>query len=374
MDADVAGGTYQVGVTASSDAWTVSSSSDWITDIVKTATGITFNVEQYAGYSSRTATVTVGYEGKEYVIIVTQAQDAALFKGAVSEKARELAYKVSFITEVTDDSYTRIDENVSMLTMRFKGQDAGTSYPMAMFLYEIDLTGDVSLAVTCADDSDASIKATAEEKTATQLIRTQLAKMQANRPSVSVLGGVNGDFYLMDENNLLQGVCYRNGVCLKDSFYETGNTVFAIRNDGTAIILDKTAYGSLKSSIKEAVGGRKRLLSNGSVNGDNNSEYDPRTSVGVSQDRKKVYLLVMDGRDGSWSYGATYYDVAKILLAAGAYNAINLDGGGSTTFVQRTAGTEGTSSSDYKTLNHPRDTDGSTAERAVVNGLAIVKN
>ena len=305
-------------------------------------------------------------------MIINQAQDAALFKGAVSEKARELAYKVSYITKVTSDSYSRIDDNVSMLTMQFNGQGTGSNYPMAMYLYEIDLAGDVSLAVTCADDSDASIKTNAAERTITQTMRLQLVNMQVNRPTVSILGGVNGDFFLQDENNLLQGVCYRNGVCLKDSFYDSENTVFAIKKDGTAIIMDKTAYGSMKSVIREAVGGRRRLISNGNIYGSDNSEYEPRTAVGVSEDKRTVYLLVIDGRNESWSFGATYHDAAKILLAAGAYNAINLDGGGSTTFVQKISD-NGTSSSHYKVNNKPAEKDGSSTVRAVVNGLAIVK-
>lgn len=371
-------------MTASSSGWTVSSSAEWITDLTKTATGLTFNVQKNSGYTSREAVILISHEGKEYKLTVTQSHDTALTKGAVSERARELAFNTAFITEVTSDSYSRIDENVSMLTMQFKGQDEGTDCPMAMFLYEVDLTGDVTLAVTCADDSDDSIKTTSEEQTKTQTLRNQLAAMQTNRPSVSVLGGVNGDFYSLEEggNNLLQGVCYRNGVCLKGTFNDKTNTVFAIRNDGTAIILDQTAYASLKSSIKEAVGGRARLLSNGSVHGNNSIDsdkneliYEPRTAVGVSQDRKTVYLLIIDGRDDTWSHGATYYDVAKILLAAGAYNAINLDGGRSCTFAQRKDGVTGTSASHYTTHNHPRNSNGANVgERAIVNGLAIIKN
>ena len=372
MQASVEGGTYQVGVTADSDNWTVSSSADWITDIVKTASGFTFNAGKYTGYTSREAVISVAYEGKDYTVTVTQAPDAALFKGAVSGKARELAYDLSFITEVTADSFTQIDDHVGMLTMQFKGQEAGTEHPMAMFLYEVDLTGDVSLAVTCADDSDSSIKTTTDQVTAVQTMRRQLAAMQTVRTSVDVLGGVNGDFYLMEENNLLQGVCHRNGVCLKDSFYEDSNTLFAIIDDGTAVIMDKTSYGSLKSRIREAVGGRKRLISNGALSGSNNSEYAPRTAVGVSQDRKTVYLLIVDGRNESWSYGATYYDVARILMAAGAYNAINLDGGASSVFVRKSSG-DGRSYSNYSILNKPKKTDGSSTEREIVNGLAIVR-
>lgn len=380
MEIPAEGGNYEVGVTSSSSNWTASSTSDWVSSLDKTATGLAFTVEKNSGIYQRQSYILFNLDGKEYKLLLTQSLDPALTKGAGSERAKELVSKIPFITQVTADSFTQVDEYVSMLTMQFKGQDAGTNFPVAIYLYEIDLTGDVTLAVSCADDSDASIKSTSAQKTETQTIRNQLATMQANRTSIKVLGGVNGDFYDNDANNLLQGVCYRNGICLKDSFHDKSNTVFAIRNDGTAIILDQTSYPSLKSSIKEAVGGRAKLISSGSLKNDsidsstNELTYEPRTAVGISQDRKTVYLLVIDGRHDTWSYGATYHEIAQILLAAGAYNAINLDGGGSNTFVQRVSD-DGTSSSHYKRLNYPRSTeDGSVKERAVVNGIAIVKN
>ncbi len=373
MEASAGGGTYTVGVTSSSDNWTVSSSADWITDIEKTASGFTFRVASNTENSSREALVFVILDGRYHTLTVTQATDAALFKGAVSEKAREIAFNTSFITEVTEDSYTRIDESVGMLRMRFKGQQAGTGYPVAMYLYEVDLSGDVTLAVSCADNDDASIKSTSASATTLQTIRRQFAAMQADNPSWTVHGGVNGDFFRTADNNLIQGACHRNGVCLKDSFYqENYNTVFAIKKDGTAMIMNQGQYASQKSQIMEAVGGRQRLVAYGEVYGNDSDDYQPRTAVGVSEDGRKVFLLVIDGRNDSWSYGASYYDLAGIMLAAGAWNAINLDGGGSSVFVGRISD-DGDVYSDYSIMNTPRDTDGSTTERAVANGLAIVR-
>lgn len=138
------------------------------------------------------------------------------------------------------------------------------------------------------------------------------------------------------------------------------------------MIMNQGQYASLKSQIQEAIGGRQRLVAYGEVYGNNSDDYQPRTAVGVSQDGRKVYLLVINGRNESWSYGATYYDVAKIMIAAGAYNAINLDGGGSSVFVKRNA-EDGTSYSDYRIFNKPKDTDGTSTEREVPNGLAIVR-
>ena len=126
-----------------------------------------------------------------------------------------------------------------------------------------------------------------------------------------------------------------------------------------------------KTNILEAIGGRQRLVAYGEPYVTNNEVYTPRTAVGVSKDGTKVYLLVIDGRNDSWSYGATFHDAAKLLIAAGAYNAINLDGGGSSTIVQRNR-EDGTTYTDYKILNKPMDDNGSSTEREVVNGLAII--
>ena len=63
----------------------------------------------------------------------------------------------------------------------------------------------------------------------------------------------------------------------------------------------------------------------------------PRTAVGVSPDRRTVYFVVVDGRQAGFSIGATYNDLGAIFERLGAYEAVNLDGGGSTTMVIRDA-------------------------------------
>ena len=351
----------------------MSSTASWLTDLKKTSTGFTFNAEVNTGTSSREALIYAVLNGRYYKVTVTQDVDASLFKGAVSAKAREIVYHTDFIKSVTNDSYTQIEEHLGMLTMQFKGQQAGTNYPMAMYMYEVDLSGDVTLAVSCADNANSSIKSTSASTTVLQTIRKQFAAMQEDNASWTVLGGVNGDFFRTADNNLLQGVCYRNGVCLKDSFYqENYNTVFAIKQDGTAMIMNQGQYANLKSQIQEAVGGRQRLVAYGEVYGNDSDDYQQRTAVGVSKDGKTVYLLVIDGRTDSWSYGAKYHDLAEIMISAGAYNAINLDGGGSSIFVKRSS-EDGTAYTDYSYINKPKDTDGTSTEREVPNGLAIVR-
>ena len=63
------------------------------------------------------------------------------------------------------------------------------------------------------------------------------------------------------------------------------------------------------------------------------ADLNPRMAVGISKDGRYLYLLAVDGRQNGWSLGASYQDLAQTMLEAGAWNAVNMDGGGSTTLI-----------------------------------------
>lgn len=85
----------------------------------------------------------------------------------------------------------------------------------------------------------------------------------------------------------------------------------------------------------------------------------PRTAVGYDLDERRVWLLVVDGRQPPHSAGMTLPELADLFEALGAEEALNLDGGGSTTLVLR-----------GEAVNRPSDAAG---ERPVVNALAVVR-
>ena len=60
----------------------------------------------------------------------------------------------------------------------------------------------------------------------------------------------------------------------------------------------------------------------------------PRTAFGISADGRYLYALIVDGRQEGYSHGADMIDLALFLKAAGASDAINVDGGGSSTLVR----------------------------------------
>jgi hypothetical protein len=83
----------------------------------------------------------------------------------------------------------------------------------------------------------------------------------------------------------------------------------------------------------------------------------PRTVIGSTADNK-IVLFVCDGRQGTYSDGATMLELAQIMKGIGCMNALNLDGGGSSAIIA--GGT---------LLNKPSD----GAERAVPSVVAFVK-
>jgi hypothetical protein len=93
----------------------------------------------------------------------------------------------------------------------------------------------------------------------------------------------------------------------------------------------------------------------------------PRTIVGVASRGRRLLLITIDGRQPGYSVGTTNRESARVALALGATEAINLDGGGSTTMVVA-RGIDG--SITYEVVNKPSDPQG---ERAVGNALVVTR-
>lgn len=81
--------------------------------------------------------------------------------------------------------------------------------------------------------------------------------------------------------------------------------------------------------IDEAIGGSGHIiLQNGEITNIGNPECHPRTFMGINKEKTKIYSVVIDGRS-SISAGITLDDQGYVLKALGAWEGVNLDGGGS---------------------------------------------
>ena len=75
------------------------------------------------------------------------------------------------------------------------------------------------------------------------------------------------------------------------------------------------------------------LKDNTILPGDNPKDLHPRMVWGLNQNRSKLYLVAIDGRQEGFSMGANLHECAQLLQWLGATDALNMDGGGSTTMV-----------------------------------------
>ncbi|WFB10866.1 phosphodiester glycosidase family protein [Streptomyces sp. LX-29] len=84
----------------------------------------------------------------------------------------------------------------------------------------------------------------------------------------------------------------------------------------------------------DVVNGTHLLMRNGKVvakPGDN-KKLDPRTAIGTDSEGRTLLVTVTSKKDGD-RLGVPIHELAKIMADLGAVDALNLDGGGSTTFV-----------------------------------------
>ena len=65
---------------------------------------------------------------------------------------------------------------------------------------------------------------------------------------------------------------------------------------------------------------------------------NPRTALGLSQDNRYLYMMVIDGRQPGWSDGATLEETGQWLLRLGAWTGLNMDGGGSSAMAMAQSG------------------------------------
>ena len=149
----------------------------------------------------------------------------------------------------------------------------------------------------------------------------------------NALGGINGGAFL-DQNgggdgNTPEGLTIIDGQVINVGY--NSNIVAGLTEDGLLIVGEYNLDQAVKAGVKSCVSFGPILVSNGSAADVSwiRSGLNPRTAIGQRADGC-ILMLVIDGRQVH-SYGATYRDLQDVMLEYGAVNAVNLDGGSSTT-------------------------------------------
>lgn len=151
-------------------------------------------------------------------------------------------------------------------------------------------------------------------------------------------------------------------------FIVAGKSFESIVSETDVVIVQHKLEGY--ENVRGTMGGSLMLVDNGEVGQDVESQTGfnrlarhPRTTVGIREDGS-VFFLQTNGRDDTEGVlGTSYRELAYLLQRHGAKQALNLDGGGSSTMIVKNEDGE------YEVLN--KLSDGRI--RSVSNGILIVR-
>lgn len=149
-----------------------------------------------------------------------------------------------------------------------------------------------------------------------------------------------------------------------------GNPSFVVYKNGN-VRLTALQPDSDISNIANAVSGSGFVLNKGLlISG--GSDLHPRTAVGIDKGSRYVYFMTIDGRQEK-STGATEQEIGTWLKYFGAYNGINLDGGGSTNMAWWDPDKKGKDKAVLLNLalGTSKPTENGSTERTVGNNIGV---
>lgn len=179
--------------------------------------------------------------------------------------------------------------------------------------------------------------------------------------NAGAVAAINGGFF--GNCQTVSMVKINNSVLATNPGYKPARSTFGISSTNAPLIAQISSTNSW-SAAKHALGGGPNLLTNGAVNVTTSQEgFDPsfesrapRTAVGFTSSNT-LMLVTVDGRNVGGAAGMTLNELATYMTYLGCSQAMNLDGGGSTTMWTSGSGI----------VNNPSD----GTERTVVSALGI---
>ena len=110
--------------------------------------------------------------------------------------------------------------------------------------------------------------------------------------------------------------------------------------DKTARIIDAQTEELLLENVRHAVGGFWTILRNGAVLPQKLHRRDSRTAVGIADNGRTLFVVAVEGENKRKSQGLSFEETARLMRELGADDALQLDGGSSSSLVLQENGTQ----------------------------------
>ena len=181
-------------------------------------------------------------------------------------------------------------------------------------------------------------------------------------------GRLGRSYKIVVENGYVIGITYwtvnvpENGfvVVMSPQIFYNNYALFYI---GQQASMNITANIDI-DAVHTAISGENRILFHGEITPATNrfAARNPRTLLGLNYEADRLILMAIDGRGTSVGVGLP--EAAQMMLEFGAYHAITLDGGGSTTMAAARPGASLT------LINTPSE----GTQRQVINAIGVISN
>lgn len=149
---------------------------------------------------------------------------------------------------------------------------------------------------------------------------------------------------------------------------------FVVASDGSVEIVAPPFTADVLAKVDDAAGGYHVLVDNGVsrapiATAQVTSEFagpNPRSAIGLSSDRKTLWLIVVDGQNPGRTEGMTLDELADYAISIGCDRLLNLDGGESSTLILRDPASE-----QWRMVNQPVGQGRLGTMRQVGNNIGI---
>jgi exopolysaccharide biosynthesis protein len=256
----------------------------------------------------------------------------------------------SFALSSKDWSKTRVNKQITwyrLITKELLGE------PQSINILKIDLNKDkYGIDVVFADSSN-----------------ELLSEMAAKRQGVAAINGTFFDVkkggavvFLKVDDRVITPPNSTSNTLVREAALLIGDSVFVVENTN-----DKRS--KLYSSFEDIMVSGPLLLKNGEVVKPDSTAFNrtkhPRSAIGITYDYE-LLMVTVDGRHEGNASGIAIRDLGILMKALNCKDAMNLDGGGSTTLWLKKKGV----------INYPSDNKVFDHEgaRKVANGIVVVRN
>ena len=157
---------------------------------------------------------------------------------------------------------------------------------------------------------------------------------------MGAIAGINASgFYDTDGKGngaFPDGLTMHDGILVHNNVGDKAVNIVGFNDQGKLVIGNMNAIQLEENNMREVVTFGPNLIVDGKsiISGDGGWGIAPRTGIGQMADGTIIFV-VTDGREPTWSIGATLSDLTNVFVDYHAVNAINLDGGSSSEMVHQ---------------------------------------